>query len=153
MKPPHVHIRLDFSESCSVGPGKIGLLEAIERTGSLSAAARSLGVSYRRAWLLLHSVNNSFAEPAVALSVGGKDGGGTQLTEFGHTLTRTYRTFEADVAAHSARSFRNLKPRRAPDDGTPRLRRPIQRPLAAPSAPGTTARGRGPRGRSRKQPA
>jgi molybdate transport system regulatory protein len=130
MKTPHVHVRLDFSESCSVGPGKIGLLEAVERTGSLSAAARSLGVSYRRAWLLLHSVNNSFSEPAVELSVGGKDGGGTQLTDFGRTLTRTYRNFAADVDALSARAFADLRPRRAAKDA-PGLRRPMQRSLVA----------------------
>ena len=57
MNKPQAHVRIDFSETFSIGPGKIALLEGIVRTGSLSAAARMLGMSYRRAWLLLHSVN------------------------------------------------------------------------------------------------
>ena len=65
MSKPHAHIRLDFSGTCSVGPGKIGLLEGIARTGSLSAAARALGMSYRRGWLLLHSINDGFQQPVV----------------------------------------------------------------------------------------
>lgn len=150
MKSPHVHVRLDFSEVCSVGPGKIGLLEAIERTGSLSAAARSLGVSYRRAWLLLHSVNNSFTEPAVELSVGGKEGGGTRLTEFGRRLTAIYRQFEADVAALSATAFADLKPRRAASgDAPPLRRRPVQRPLVITPPPAIAATRRPAKGRTR----
>lgn len=105
MNTPHAHIRLDFSGTCSIGPGKIGLLEGIERTGSLSAAARALGMSYRRAWLLLHSTNEAFQQPVVALSVGGKDGGGTRLTDFGRQLVADYRAFEAEVEALAASSF------------------------------------------------
>ena len=150
MKSPHVHVRLDFSEICSLGPGKIGLLEAIERTGSLSAAARSLGVSYRRAWLLLHSVNNSFTDPAVELSIGGKEGGGTRLTEFGHRLARIYRRFEADVSALSAKAFADLKPRRAASGDSPPLRRrPVQRPLVIAPTPTNAATERPAKGRIR----
>jgi molybdate transport repressor ModE-like protein len=116
-----------------VGPGKIGLLEAVERTGSLSAAARSMGVSYRRAWLLLHSLNNSFIDPAVELSVGGKDGGGTRLTDFGTMLAATYRNFEADVATLSARAFAHFKPSRIASDATVSMRRPVQRTLRDPA--------------------
>lgn len=109
MNKSHAHIRLDFSGSCSIGPGKISLLEGIERTGSLSAAARSLGMSYRRAWLLLHSTNEGFSEPVVELSVGGKDGGGTQLTEFGRRLVADYRRFEMAVDALAAKTFAGVR--------------------------------------------
>src|SRR6187402_1733013 len=102
---PHAHIRLDFSGTSSIGPGKIGLLEGIERTGSLSAAARALGMSYRRAWLLLHSTNEGFLQPVVELSVGGKDGGGTRLTSFGRQLIADYRAFEAAVDALAVGAF------------------------------------------------
>ena len=102
---PQAHIRIDFSGTCSIGPGKIGLLEGIERTGSLSAAARALGMSYRRAWLLLHSTNEGFSEPVVELSVGGKDGGGTRLTEFGRQLVADYRRFDAAVDQLAAKTF------------------------------------------------
>jgi molybdate transport system regulatory protein len=141
MKPPHVHVRVDFSERCSVGPGKIGPLEAVARTGSLSAAARSLGVSYRRAWLLLHSLNNSFAEPAVELSVGGKDGGGTRLTQFGKKLIVAYRNFEAGVDTISAQAFSGFKPARQATDATVTLRHPGQRALL-PSHPASKGRNR-----------
>ncbi|MDR2216040.1 MAG: winged helix-turn-helix domain-containing protein [Nevskiaceae bacterium] len=89
----HLHVRVDFSPQCSLGPGKVSLLEAIERSGSLSAAARELGMSYRRAWLLLHSLNDGFAEPAAELSVGGSDGGGARLTALGKRLIAEYRAF------------------------------------------------------------
>jgi len=110
MAKPHAHIRLDFSGTCSVGPGKIGLLEGIQRTGSLSAAARALGMSYRRAWLLLHNTNEGFQEPVVELSVGGRDGGGTTLTEFGRRLVADYRAFEASVDQLAAEAFAAIQP-------------------------------------------
>jgi molybdate transport system regulatory protein len=106
---PQAHIRIDFSGTCSVGPGKIGLLESVERTGSLSAAARALGMSYRRAWLLLHSANEGFSEPVVALSVGGKDGGGARLTDFGRQLVADYRRFDAAVEQLAVKTFANVR--------------------------------------------
>jgi len=109
MAKPHAHIRLDFTGTCSIGPGKIGLLEAIERSGSLSAAARALGMSYRRAWLLLHNTNEGFAQPVVELSVGGRDGGGAQLTAFGRQLVADYRAFEAAVDSLAAKAFADLQ--------------------------------------------
>lgn len=130
MRKPQAHVRIDFSEGCSVGPGKIALLEGIARTGSLSAAARSLGMSYRRAWLLLHSVNDAFHEPAVELSVGGKDGGGARLTPFGTELIAAYRDFESAVDALAVKTFSSMRPNpAAPAQGTER-RRPLRRSLA-----------------------
>jgi molybdate transport system regulatory protein len=131
---PQAHIRIDFSGTCSIGPGKIGLLEGIERTGSLSAAARALGMSYRRAWLLLHSTNEGFSEPVVELSVGGKDGGGTRLTAFGKQLVADYRQFDAQVDELAARTFANVRVSgRSPEPGD-RTHRPVNRSLGtAPS--------------------
>jgi molybdate transport system regulatory protein len=129
MAKPHAHIRLDFSGTCSIGPGKIRLLEGIERSGSLSAAARALGMSYRRAWLLLHATNEGFQDPVVELSVGGKDGGGTRLTEFGKQLIADYRAFEAAVDALAVKSFAavRLSDKSVAEDE--RARRPVTRRL------------------------
>lgn len=131
MKAPQARIRLDFSAGCSIGPGKIALLEAVARTGSLSAAARSVGMSYRRAWLLLHSVNESFAEPSVALSVGGKAGGGAKLTPFGTRLIAAYRAFEKAVDTLAARSFADVRPAGGSVAAGAQGHRPLQRKVAA----------------------
>jgi molybdate transport system regulatory protein len=97
MATPTIRFRVDFGDDCAIGPGKIALLEAIERTGSLSAAARLLKMSYRRGWLLLDSLNRSFRRPVAALSTGGRGGGGASLTPFGRTLVTAYRRLEADI--------------------------------------------------------
>ena len=86
-----VRFRVDFSDACSLGPGKIDLLESIQRTGSLRQAAQALGMSYRRAWLLLDGLNRSFTEPASTASIGGQGGGGVTLTPFGLEIIRAYR--------------------------------------------------------------
>ena len=135
---PQAHIRIDFSGTCSIGPGKIGLLEGIERTGSLSAAARALGMSYRRAWLLLHSTNEGFSEPVVELSVGGKDGGGTRLTDFGRQLVADYRRFDAAVDQLAAKTFADVRVSsrtvESEADGRPAgARRPVNRPVSSRS--------------------
>src|SRR5690348_15864385 len=95
-----VRFRVDFSEACSLGPGKIELLESIQKTGSLRQAAQALGMSYRRAWLLLDGLNHSFSEPASTASIGGQGGGGVTLTPFGLEIIRTYRA--AAVATETA---------------------------------------------------
>jgi molybdate transport system regulatory protein len=88
---PMVRFRVDFTPACSLGPGKIDLLESIQRTGSLRQAAQALGMSYRRAWLLLDGLNRSFSEPASTSSIGGQGGGGVTLTPFGLEIIRCYR--------------------------------------------------------------
>ena len=108
MTTPHVRLRIDLSPSCSVGPGKVALLAAIESAGSLSGAARAIGMSYRRAWLLLEEVNVSFADPATRSSVGGSGGGGVELTDFGRRLIALYRDFEGKVDALASQQFRAL---------------------------------------------
>jgi molybdate transport system regulatory protein len=87
----YVRFRVDLGPGCSIGPGKIELLEAIARTGSIRQAARAMRMSYRRAWLLVDSLNRSFREPSTTASVGGSGGGGVELTPFGEELVRHYR--------------------------------------------------------------
>ncbi len=91
-----VRFRLDFGDSVSIGPGKMDLLENIRSSGSLSQAGRELGMSYRRAWLLLDNLNTSFREPVVTTSIGGKAGGGAALTAFGEQLVQCYRELQAE---------------------------------------------------------
>ncbi|MEY4763120.1 MAG: molybdenum-pterin-binding protein MopA [Pseudomonadota bacterium] len=134
MQKPQAHVRVDLSPGCSIGPGKVALLEGIARSGSLSAAARGLGMSYRRAWLLLHNINTSFHEPAAALSAGGKDGGGARLTPFGQQLVESYREFESAVDALAVRSFSCIRPNPAAAEGASVSRRPLRRPLPEASA-------------------
>ena len=107
-------IRLDFPDRRRIGPGKIALLEAIERTGSISAAGRSLGMSYRRAWLLVEQVNAIFAEPVVVTHLGGAGGGGAALTGFGASLVRSYRSIEAEALAGAQDRLRHLDAALAP---------------------------------------
>jgi molybdate transport system regulatory protein len=104
-----IRFRIDFAENSNLGPGKIALLEGIRACGSLSEAARRMGVSYRRAWLLLDSLNNSFNVPATVNSVGGRGGGGSEVTPFGILLIERYREMERklnDVAGECLEEIR-----------------------------------------------
>jgi molybdate transport system regulatory protein len=103
MAAPVVRFRIDFAEHSSLGPGKIRLLEAIRDSGSLSRGARNIGMSYRRAWLLVESLKQSFREPVTVASTGGKDGGGMLVTEFGDALIKSYRKLERDFETLAAR--------------------------------------------------
>jgi len=103
-----LRFRIDFGPQLAVGPGKIALLESIRRSGSLSQAARELKMSYRRAWLLLDSLNGAFAQPVVQTNTGGRRGGGSQLTALGEKLIRTYRDFEATAQRRATRDFKGL---------------------------------------------
>jgi molybdate transport system regulatory protein len=102
MAAPVVRFRIDFAEHSSLGPGKIRLLEAIRASGSLSQAARNIGMSYRRAWLLVESLKQSFRDPVTMASTGGIDGGGMLVTEFGDALIKDYRDLERDFATLAA---------------------------------------------------
>src|SRR5580658_4995606 len=92
-------VRVDFGAERALGPGKIRLLEAIGKTGSISRAGRSLGMSYRRAWLLIDDMNRCFRAPVVATQPGGVQGGGAALTPFGLELIENYRAIEARTTA------------------------------------------------------
>ena len=93
-------LRIDFDEGRALGPGKVRLMELVGETGSISAAGRAMGMSYRRAWLLVQALNQMFQLPVVATRSGGVEGGGANLTPFGTALVERYRTMER--AAHSA---------------------------------------------------
>ena len=93
-------LRIDFDKDRALGPGKIKLLELIDALGSISAAGREMKMSYRRAWLLVDSLQKTFREPLVASQKGGVHGGGASLTPAGVAVVRHYRAVEA--AAHSA---------------------------------------------------
>src|SRR5215510_10889984 len=97
-------LRIDLGGDQAIGPGKIRLLEAIRDTGSITKAGIALGMSYRRAWLLVDDMNNCFREPVVAAQAGGTHGGGTALTPFGARLIDQYRAIETE--AHSATAAR-----------------------------------------------
>lgn len=94
-------LRVDFGGNRSIGPGKVRLLEAIDQTGSISQAGRALGMSYRRAWLLIDDMNQCFSHAVTTARPGGSQGGGAELTPFGKELIRAYRAIEkaASVAA------------------------------------------------------
>jgi molybdate transport system regulatory protein len=92
-----VRFRVDFGRHCSIGIGKIELLEGIASSGSLSQAARQMRMSYRRAWLLLADMNLSFDEPVARASIGGRGGGGAILTAFGERLVAGYRQMESGL--------------------------------------------------------
>jgi molybdate transport system regulatory protein len=104
-------LRVYRGEDIAVGPGKIALLEAIKRTRSISAAARELDMSYRRAWLLIDEMNRSLRKPAVETAVGGARGGGSAVTPTGLELMRRYRAIEAaarQAAAHDIAALKQL---------------------------------------------
>lgn len=111
---PKLSIRIDFTPDLRVGPGKILLLEAIAAHGSISAAGRALGMSYRRAWDLVEELNTMFGGAIVQSKSGGAKGGGAALTVLGRDLIARYRAMEqaAAVAAepHIAALNRALPP-------------------------------------------
>jgi molybdate transport system regulatory protein len=102
-------LRVDFGPGRSIGPGKIRLLEAIERTGSISQAGRSLGMSYRRAWLLIDDMNQCFRDAVVSARPGGAQGGGAALTEFGAELVGDYRAIETAAEVAAQKRLRGLE--------------------------------------------
>ena len=95
-------LRLDLGGGRAIGPGKIRLLEAIRDGGSISEAGRMLGMSYRRAWLLIDDLNRCFTEPVVSTQLGGAHGGGAAVTRFGTQLVAEYRAIEAEAHAVTA---------------------------------------------------
>jgi molybdate transport system regulatory protein len=103
-----VRFRVDFGRQCSVGIGKIELLEGIASSGSLSQAARDMRMSYRRAWLLLADLNLSFDEPVARATTGGRGGGGVVLTPFGAQLVEGYRKLESNLQPLADTYFRDF---------------------------------------------
>jgi molybdate transport system regulatory protein len=108
MAATRLSIRIDLASGDRIGPGKIALLEAIRSTGSISAAARSLGMSYRRAWLLVEEINESLLEPAVTAETGGRHGGGAVLTAVGERIIDLYRAIEIHARSAAGGEFRAI---------------------------------------------
>lgn len=102
-------IRIDLSSGDRIGPGKIALLEAIRDAGSISAGARKIGMSYRRAWLLVESINTALEKPAVAAVMGGRQGGGAVLTPIGERIIEIYRSIEARARESANDEFRAVE--------------------------------------------
>lgn len=92
-------LRILLGQAIAMGPGKADLLEAIERTGSISAAARDMGMSYRRAWQHVDVMNHIFTAPLVDTATGGSGGGGARLTPLGHDVLARYRELEVKAEA------------------------------------------------------
>jgi molybdate transport system regulatory protein len=108
MAGPRLSIRIDLASGRRIGPGKIALLEAIRSTGSISAGARALGMSYRRAWLLVEEINNALREPAVTAETGGRSGGGAALTPVGERVIGLYRAIETHARTATGGEFRAM---------------------------------------------
>lgn len=123
---PMVRFRVDLSRQCSLGPGKVELLESIGSTGSLTQAARSLGLSYRRAWLLLNDINRSFGEPVTIAKMGGHLRGGMTLTPIGKEIIRCYRRAAEEIESVVRAKLRSIADKAVmqgpPHPGAPRKR-------------------------------
>jgi molybdate transport system regulatory protein len=122
---PAIRFRIDFAENSNIGPGKIALLEAIQMHGSLSSAARALKLSYRRAWLLLDSLNRGFLEPVSVNSVGGVGGGGVNITPFGTLLIKRYREVEHLFNEIGATQLEDIRSRIKPQSAALARRVPV----------------------------
>ncbi|MCC6474698.1 MAG: LysR family transcriptional regulator [Burkholderiales bacterium] len=96
---PGLTLRVLGARSAAMGPGRAALLEKIARSGSISAAAREMGMSYRRAWQLVDSINSSFKQPVIETAIGGRRGGGTRITGFGQEVLARYRSMEGRASA------------------------------------------------------
>lgn len=94
-KQPRLRLRLIFAPDDVLGPGKADLLVAIAETGSISGAARRMGMSYKKAWLLVERLNRMFAAPLVTAGSGGRRGGGAAVTKEGVRVLALYRRIEA----------------------------------------------------------
>jgi molybdate transport system regulatory protein len=101
-------LRLDFAPGQAIGHGKIRLLEAVRDHGSISAAGRAMGMSYRRAWLLIDELNSMFEEAVIQTKHGGTAGGGAELTPLGHRLVQNYRAMEDKAQAAVNAEFSEL---------------------------------------------
>lgn len=109
MSRPRIRLRIEFAPARWLGPGKIGLLESVAHTGSLTAAAADCGMSYKRAWVLLKAANEIFAAPLIEMSRGGRGGGGARVTTAGEAVVAAYREAERAATAATAGAFAGLK--------------------------------------------
>lgn len=101
-------IRIDFEPGHALGPGKIQLLEMVDKTGSIRGAASAMKMSYRRAWLLIQATEKTFGAPLVAAATGGRRGGGASLTALGKRVVRLYRRIEKKAGSATRLSAKAL---------------------------------------------
>lgn len=104
-----MRVRMLSGDEIAMGPGKATLLESIAEKGSISAAAKHMNMSYRRAWLLVDTMNRCFASPLVISTAGGKQGGGAHLSALGIEVLKDYRAMEAEMMEVSAEHLNKLK--------------------------------------------
>ena len=112
-RPPKVRhaapqVRILLGSLVAIGPGKAALIEAIDRTGSISAAARDMGMSYRRAWDLVDIMNRCFRRDLVTTATGGSGGGGARVTAFGRDILARYRAMEETAQASIEKEMTGL---------------------------------------------
>ncbi len=110
-KRPRLRIRIVFADQEMIGPGKAELLERIDSCGSIAAAGREMGMSYKRAWELVGLLNAMFRDPLVESTRGGPGGGGAVLTRAGREVLTLYRTFEAEAARAGSAQLAALQAR------------------------------------------
>jgi molybdate transport system regulatory protein len=135
MDTPRLTLRVDLGSGRALGPGKIRLLEAIASTGSISQAGRQLGMSYRRAWLLVDDMNGCFRDPVITAQPGGARGGGATLTAFGQSLVDSYRAIEADTHVAALKYLRDLEAAlKGPKARRPTAPNSLKRPTRASAA-------------------
>lgn len=104
---PRLFLRV-FFDGLMLGPGKVELLERIRSSGSIAAAGREMGMSYRRAWSLVEEMNRAFREPVVTSTRGGPGGGGAQVTEAGEAVISRYHALQAAAEAAGAEEIAAL---------------------------------------------
>jgi len=97
-KAPGARLRVVLAGDVAIGPGQAAMLEEIGAAGSVAAAARRMGMSYKRAWYLVKSMNKGVRRPLVVMSKGGRAGGGARLTPLGDEVLRRYRRMETLTA-------------------------------------------------------
>ncbi|MCE5387209.1 MAG: winged helix-turn-helix domain-containing protein [Acidithiobacillus sp.] len=112
-------LRVLLAEAIAIGPGKAELLAQIDKNGSISAAARAMNMSYRRAWLLVDTMNRSFVQPLVATATGGSRGGGAYLTTLGKQVLAHYEAMEAKATAALAPDMEQFRTWLRPDGPLP----------------------------------
>ncbi|HTT96973.1 MAG TPA: LysR family transcriptional regulator [Rhizomicrobium sp.] len=106
---PRLTIRIDFDNGDQLGPGKVRLLELVAETGSIRKAAAQMKMSYRKAWLLLQALENTFQESLIVTATGGRAGGGARLTPLGARIAALYRGIEAKTLKGSSTDLRTLE--------------------------------------------
>lgn len=99
------HLRVTFSDDFYIGPGRADLLEHIETTGSISAAGKAMGMSYKRAWSLVQALNDGFGAALVETSRGGSGQGGASLTKAGKAVLAHYRAMQQKAGAAISADF------------------------------------------------